>query len=25
MDKCDQEEPPLIKLEGNRLVRCWLY
>ncbi|WP_043097347.1 ABC transporter ATP-binding protein [Kallotenue papyrolyticum] len=25
MEKCDQEEPPLIKLEGNRLVRCWLY
>jgi peptide/nickel transport system ATP-binding protein len=25
MDRCDQEEPPLIKLEGNRLVRCWLY
>ncbi|MBA3945763.1 MAG: ABC transporter ATP-binding protein [Herpetosiphonaceae bacterium] len=25
MAKCDQEEPPLIKLEGNRLVRCWLY
>jgi peptide/nickel transport system ATP-binding protein len=25
MERCDQEEPPLIKLEGNRLVRCWLY
>jgi len=25
MDQCTQEEPPLIKLEGDRLVRCWLY
>jgi oligopeptide/dipeptide ABC transporter ATP-binding protein len=25
MTRCDDEEPPLIKLEGNRLVRCWLY
>ncbi len=25
MSRCDEEEPPLIKLEGNRLVRCWLY
>jgi peptide/nickel transport system ATP-binding protein len=25
MERCDQEEPPLTKLEGNRLVRCWLY
>jgi peptide/nickel transport system ATP-binding protein len=25
MERCDEEEPPLIKLEGNRLVRCWLY
>lgn len=25
MERCDQEEPPLIKMEGNRLVRCWLY
>lgn len=25
MDRCDIEEPPLIKLEHNRLVRCWLY
>ncbi len=25
MSRCDEEEPPLIKIEGNRLVRCWLY
>ncbi len=25
MDQCSEEEPPLIKLEGERLVRCWLY
>lgn len=25
MDQCTEEEPPLIKLEGDRLVRCWLY
>jgi oligopeptide/dipeptide ABC transporter ATP-binding protein len=25
MDQCSEEEPPLIKLEGDRLVRCWLY
>ena len=25
MDQCTVEEPPLIKLEGDRLVRCWLY
>ena len=25
MEQCDQENPPMIKLEGNRLVRCWLY
>jgi peptide/nickel transport system ATP-binding protein len=25
MTRCDKEEPPLIKLEGGRLVRCWLY
>ncbi|GAC1355493.1 MAG: ABC transporter ATP-binding protein [Herpetosiphon sp.] len=25
MDQCDAEEPPLIQVSGNRLVRCWLY
>lgn len=25
MDQCHTEEPPLTKLEGDRLVRCWLY
>lgn len=25
MEQCTQEEPPMIKLEGDRLVRCWLY
>ncbi len=25
MSRCDEEEPPLIKVDGNRLVRCWLY
>ncbi len=25
MEQCTQENPPMIKLEGDRLVRCWLY
>ncbi len=27
MDRCDQEEPPLIQIEGagDRIARCWLY
>jgi len=25
MDRCEQEEPPLIELEGGRVARCWLY
>jgi len=27
MERCDQEEPPLIKIEGevDRVARCWLY
>jgi oligopeptide/dipeptide ABC transporter ATP-binding protein len=25
MDRCDEEEPPLLQLEGGRLARCWLY
>ncbi len=24
-DKCRREEPPMIKLENNRYVSCWLY
>ena len=25
MDRCDQEEPPLIEVEGHGVARCWLY
>jgi len=25
MEQCTTEDPPLIRLEGDRLVRCWLY
>ncbi|GIV96139.1 MAG: ABC transporter ATP-binding protein [Herpetosiphonaceae bacterium] len=25
MEQCTAEDPPLIKLERGRLVRCWLY
>jgi peptide/nickel transport system ATP-binding protein len=27
MERCDQEEPPLIKIESevDRVARCWLY
>lgn len=25
MEQCTTEAPPMIKLEGDRLVRCWLY
>jgi len=24
-ERCKKEEPPLIRLEDGRIVKCWLY